>query len=199
MQKRFHSAVRNRDMGRFLMILEHPPTYTGGRKTLEESVQGVDVIKVDRGGDVTYHGPGQLVIYPIFPVGPEKPDVRRFVKEIEETIISALRDLGFVPFVGDEPGIWISGPLEQKVCSIGMAIDHGVSYHGVSINYARESVEGFQAIRPCGMDPSVIGFIDREREALKRSILKSFSDQFGHFTMIPASQSMSMISCSVQA
>ena len=198
-QKRLHSAVVHGDVGRFLMMLEHPPTYTGGRKTLESSLQGIPVIKTDRGGDVTYHGPGQLVIYPIFPSGTEKIDVRRFVQQIENTIIQSLKDLGFSSYIGEEPGIWVSENGGKKVCSIGMAIDHGVSYHGVAINYSEVAVKGFQPIRPCGMDPSVMGSLGVSRDDLKDAVVKNFDKAFGKFSLISPSDAMSLFSYSAQA
>ena len=198
-QKYFHRAVAHGDLGRFLMMLEHPPTYTGGRKTLESSLQGIPVIRTDRGGDVTYHGPGQLVIYPIFPAGTERVDVRSFVHQIEDTIMLSLKDLGFSPYIGEEPGIWISENGGKKVCSIGMAIDHGVSYHGVAINYSEEAVKGFQPIRPCGMDPSVMGSLEIPRGILKDAVIRNFDNAFGKFSIISPSDALSLFSYSAQA
>ncbi|MCL4438110.1 MAG: lipoyl(octanoyl) transferase LipB [Candidatus Thermoplasmatota archaeon] len=198
-QKHFHRSVVEGNLGRFLMILEHPPTYTGGRKTLETSLQGIQVIRTDRGGDVTYHGPGQLVLYPIFPVGTEKIDVRMFVKDIENVVILTLKDLGFTPYIGEEPGIWVSENGGKKVCSIGMAIDHGVSYHGVAINYSDDAVMGFQSIRPCGMDPSVMGSLRVTRDRLKDAVLKNFDSSFGMFKIVDPSDALSMFSYPARA
>lgn len=186
MQKSIVEAVRSGIFANFLMILEHPPVYTAGRKTYESSLNGVTAVNIDRGGDVTYHGPGQLVFYPIFRVGSERIDVRAFVKKIERTVMESLSELGFRPLTGEEPGIWIDGTERKKVCSIGMSIDRGISYHGIAINYSREPLDGFMKIRPCGMDPSVMGSLDLERDVLKRSMLWSFRNNFHDFREVPA-------------
>ncbi len=166
-----------------LLLLEHDPgVYTIGRKADPLNYPGIDVIKTERGGDVTYHGKGQLVIYPIFDLETDAGiDVRGYVKRIEGTIIGALASLGFNATVGDEPGIWVSG---KKVASMGMAIDGHVSYHGAAINYLPEAVDGFKRIRPCGLEPSVMGYVPVSRQDLANAVEKAFTSQFGEMTHI---------------
>ena len=198
-QKTLVQAVRDHIFENFLMMVEHPPVYTAGRKTTEANLNGVEAVRIDRGGDVTYHGPGQLVVYPIFRVGTERIDVRSFVKKVENTVIESLSDLGFSPFVGEEPGIWIERPDRRKVCSIGMAIDHGISYHGIAINYSSEVLDGFMRIRPCDMDPSVMGSLNIQRSLLKDSILKSFRTNFANFVEIGRSEVEEILGTKMEA
>jgi len=171
-----------------LLFLEHPPVYTTGRKDSPSNYHGIDVIRTERGGDVTYHGPGQLVIYPILKIDGSdgKIDVRGFVVKLEKIVIKSLERFGYNARVGDEPGIWIgTGESSRKVASMGLAIERGVSYHGISINIGKEVLEGFSRINPCGMDASVMGYVNIKREDLIHSLIANFSDQFGEFTLQP--------------
>lgn len=150
------SLVEARNLGKVqdtLVLVEHDHVITLGRKTSPENFrpQNVPVFQVERGGDATYHGPGQLVGYPI--VKMEVPDVRRFVRSLEEVLIltcgtfsvSAERKEG-------HPGVWVRG---KKVASIGVAVTNWVTYHGFALN-VNTDMSYFQLIRPCGMDPDTM-------------------------------------------
>ncbi len=167
----------------FLLFLEHDPVYTIGRKPVPENYAAVDVVVTERGGDVTYHGPGQMVIYPVVRISNgEKIDVREYVKFVEDTVIGLLEKSGYSAFVGEEPGIWINTPDgERKVASIGMAIDHGISYHGISINLTNEAVQGFLKINPCGLDPSVMHYANVPVRNIKSAFIRAFSARYGQF------------------
>ncbi|MCW6170991.1 MAG: lipoyl(octanoyl) transferase LipB [Thermoplasmatales archaeon] len=195
LQKECIEKVRSNVYSRILLFLTHEPVYTVGRKFDVNNFGSIDVVKTDRGGDVTYHGPGQLVIYPIFHIGdPSRIDVRKFVTSIEQTIMNALSYLGVHSFVGEEPGIWIEvDGSKKKVASIGMAIDQGISYHGISINLSSEVLEGFNKIRPCGMDPEVMGYIDASREEMISALLRSFNESFGEFQFIEVDKFKNMV------
>ncbi len=156
---RMRQAVAERAADRIddmLLLVRHPPVITVGRKRgAAESVltpRDVPVVAVERGGDATYHGPGQLVAYPIFRLEGADRDLHRFLRRLEETVIEALEQLG-VP--GERShgrtGVWVGG---RKIASIGVAIRSWVSYHGVSLDVAPDP--GFAAIRPCGMDSQVM-------------------------------------------
>lgn len=169
-----------------LLFLQHPPVYTTGRKDDPSNYPGIAVIKTERGGDVTYHGPGQLVVYPILKLWEKdgKIEVRSFVVKLENIVINALGRFGFEASVGEEPGIWVSsGGKMKKVASMGLAIEKGVSYHGISINIGKEVLEGFSRINPCGMDSSVMGYVDINRGDLIRVLVSEFSGVFGTFDM----------------
>lgn len=186
LQKHLLDLVRNRDRRGFILFLEHESVYTLGRKPIRENYEGVEAVQTERGGDVTYHGPGQKVIYPIVDISENgNVDVRSFVHFVEGTVINILEKAGYSASVGEEPGIWVSTAQgERKVASIGMAIDHGISFHGISINIASNALEGFKSIRPCGLDPSVMGYASLSEEAIKNGFLSAFSQRFGDFSLI---------------
>lgn len=182
-QKQLVELIREECSNGFLLFLEHDPVYTIGRKPVPENYSSVDVVVTERGGDVTYHGPGQMVIYPIFKISDgERVDVREYVYFIENTVIKMLEKAGYTAFAGDEPGIWIQTQAgDRKVASIGMAVDHGISYHGVSINLTKEAVLGFQKINPCGLDPAVMHYASIQSRAVKSAFIKAFSSRYGDF------------------
>lgn len=169
-----------------ILFLEHTPVYTTGRRDEPSNYTGISVIKTERGGDVTYHGPGQLVIYPILKLWERdgKIDVRGFVVKLENIVIRSLGKFGFDASVGEEPGIWASyGGEKKKVASMGLAIEKGISYHGISINTGKEVLEGFSRINPCGMDSSVMGYVNINRDDLIPVLVSEFSEVFGRFHM----------------
>ncbi len=169
-----------------LLFLNHSPgVYTIGRKADPANFPGLDPIRTERGGDITYHGDGQLIAYPIFDIRSSgKLDVRYFVHRIEAVAINTIRHLGKTAKVGEEPGIWVDG---KKVASIGMAIDGYISYHGIAFNHSPAVLEGFRKIRPCGLDPSSMGYLEVSRTKLLLALEKAFSDEFGSFTSLARS------------
>ncbi len=172
LQRKIVNKVKKGEIGDVLLFLSHLPVYTVGRGKRPENYYGVEVIDTERGGDVTYHGPGQLVVYPIFDL--EKNGImgaRKFVQVIEDVIISSIGSFGFVGEIGDEPGIWVEG---KKIASIGLAIRESVSFHGVAINISEEVIPGFSKINPCGLHPDTIGFVKIDREKLIAEIRANF-------------------------
>ena len=136
-----------------LILLEHPHVITLGRKTSRENLkpQNVPVFEVERGGDATYHGPGQLVGYPIILL--KDHDVRRHVRTIEEALMKAVRRFGIEgELVNGHPGVWVKG---KKLASIGVAVTNWVTYHGFALNVNTE-MSYFELIRPCGLDPKTM-------------------------------------------
>jgi lipoyl(octanoyl) transferase len=132
----------------FLLLLEHPPVYTLGRNGDAANVldpRGIPVVRVDRGGDVTYHGPGQLVGYPIVDV--RRIGVKRFVTGLEAAVVDVLASLG-VPARRKEGcvGVWAS---RGKIASLGVRVSRGVSTHGFALNVSND-LEPFLRIHPCG-------------------------------------------------
>ena len=138
-----------------LLVLEHPPVYTKGRRTEAGDLpmgedwyraQGIDVCETDRGGRVTYHGPGQLVAYPIVAV----ERVADFVATMERAIVAALADEGIAAERRDTPftGIWTG---DAKIASIGVRVSGGISTHGLAVNVDND-LQPFEWIVPCGID-----------------------------------------------
>ena len=138
-----------------LVLLEHPPVFTAGRRTHASHVllgsedierMGAELQEVDRGGSVTFHGPGQLVGYPIVDLGPA-PDVVRYLRDVEECIIRAGSDLGVELGRNRDTGVWAG---DRKVCAIGVRVSRGVTLHGFALNCTTD-LSWYGAIVPCGL------------------------------------------------
>jgi lipoate-protein ligase B len=141
-----------------LILLEHEHVITLGRKTTPANFkpQGIPVFQVERGGDATYHGPGQLVGYPIILL--RDHDIRRHVRIIEEAILKAVRRFGVEgERVEGHPGVWVRG---KKLASIGVAVTNWVTYHGFALN-VNTDLSYFNLIRPCGLDPDTMTSMER--------------------------------------
>lgn len=145
-----------------LLILEHEPVITVGRaRGAAESVRApgaLPIIQVERGGDATWHGPGQLVVYPIIHLPPERRDLHRHLQALEEAIIRTLSRLGVA--AGRDPrntGVWVPrGAADaKKIASIGIACRRWVTWHGLALN-VEVDLSAFRAIRPCGFDPAIM-------------------------------------------
>jgi lipoyl(octanoyl) transferase len=150
-----------------LLLLEHDAVLTLGRHADEAHVlarprelhrRGIEVIRVERGGEVTYHGPGQLVAYPIIGLGDRGLMVRPLVTALEEAMIETCASLGVAAMRRDgHPGSWVAGDggrPPRKIGALGLKIERGVSYHGIALNVAPD-LRDFELIDPCGM-PGVI-------------------------------------------
>ena len=139
-----------------LILLEHPHTYTIGRSGTRDHVflteaelaaRGITCLSVDRGGDVTYHGPGQLVGYPIFDLGPQ-PDVGRYLRTLEDCLIDTLADFGIAAGrLSGYTGVWIA---DRKIAAIGVKVSQSVTTHGFALNVTTD-LSLFTHILPCGI------------------------------------------------
>ena len=148
------SAIMAQDL---ILFLEHPPVFTFGRRGGREHLlvddgalrmQGIEVFHAERGGDITYHGPGQLVVYPVVDIKKREFKVLEFVETLEEVMIRVAADWGIK--AGRNPknrGVWTGN---KKIASIGIAIRHGVSFHGIALN-VNTSMDPFSWINPCGL------------------------------------------------
>lgn len=149
-----------------LLLLEHPSVYTAGRRTEAEDmpIDGSPVIEVDRGGKITWHGPGQLVGYPIVRLA-EPVDVVRYVRRIEEALIEVCTGLGVeCGRVEGRSGVWLPATdllAERKIAAIGVRVQRGVALHGLSLN-CNSAMDGFQAIVPCGIRDAGVTTLTRE-------------------------------------
>ena len=153
LQRRIHAAVVSGERPDTLLLLEHEAVYTAGKRTEahERPVDGTPVVDVDRGGKITWHGPGQLVGYPIVRL-PEPVDVVAHVRRLERLLIAALAEHG-VPGhqVEGRSGVWVRRPLsEDKVAAIGVRVEKGVTMHGFAVN-CDNTLAGFRGIIPCGI------------------------------------------------
>jgi lipoate-protein ligase B len=172
-----------------LLLLEHPHVYTLGvradlRHVLVPPAEvGAELVKADRGGDVTYHGPGQLVGYPIFLLRDDERDLHVYLRNLEESIIRALAAFGLQ--TTRKPGwtgVW-NAAAERKLASIGVAVKRWVTLHGFALNVATD-LGRFAAINPCGLDAAVMGSMSGElgqsveMAAVKRGVRDAFADVF---------------------
>lgn len=152
-----------------LLLLEHPHVYTVGRNGSGADVlagrevlaaRGVEVAECDRGGRVTYHGPGQLVGYPVINLSPDRRDVRRYVRDLQETIVETLAEYGIAGEARegqDFVGVWVGG---AKVASIGVHLSRWVTTHGFALNVTTD-LSFFAGIVPCGLEGVEITSIER--------------------------------------
>ncbi len=168
-----------------LLLVEHPEIVTVGVEGDDGSAaaSGLPVVAVERGGHATYHGPGQQVGYPIVDLDARGRDVRRFVGEVEELVVRTLRAFGLEgAHVRGRRGVWIDGT--RKVASVGIAVDHWVSFHGFALNVDPD-LAAFGRIRPCGFDPSVMTSMARELgrpvslAEVRAPLLEAWTELFG--------------------
>ena len=168
LQKELQAKRIADEIGDTVLMLEHYPVVTLGRSAKEQHVlasretfeaQGVAVHEVGRGGDVTYHGPGQLVAYPIIDLNPDRRDVRKYVWSLEETMIRTCADFGLdVSRIEGLNGAWIG---DRKVGAVGVRISRWVTMHGLALN-ANTDLSHFDLIVPCGIQDKEVTSISTE-------------------------------------
>jgi lipoyl(octanoyl) transferase len=174
LQKRLVDERAAGVVGDQLLLLEHPAVLTLGRhadpahvlaSADELATRGIEVIRVERGGEVTYHGPGQLVAYPIVRLQDRGLLVRPFVRSLEAALVAtcAAHDVAAAPRDG-HPGCWCDpdGPAPRKIGALGVRVERGVTYHGIALNIDVDLAD-FELIDPCGMPGVVSTSIARER------------------------------------
>jgi lipoyl(octanoyl) transferase len=168
-QRTIHEEVASGSRPNTLLLLEHPSVYTAGRRTddSERPTDGTPVIDVDRGGRITWHGPGQLVGYPIVKL--QKPtELVGFVREIEGALIQVCADLGIAAVrVDGRSGVWIQDAQgDRKIAAIGIRVAKGVTMHGFALN-VNPDLAAFRQIVPCGIADADVTSLEIE---LARSI-----------------------------
>lgn len=198
LQRRLVDARHAGRVGNTLVLLEHPPVLTLGRNASRANIvasdeflayRGVEVHEINRGGDVTYHGPGQLVGYPIFDLRSFEPRLGAvdFVRRIEEALIRACGDFG-VPCtrVKGRTGVWThagGNVLEKKIAAIGVHIARGITSHGFALNVTPD-LRNFELIVPCGIADREVTSLEREAdpappiEAVRNAVARQFGRIF---------------------
>lgn len=150
-----------------LLLLEHPPVITLGRGTRPGhllAVAGIECVAVERGGDVTYHGPGQLVGYPVLDLRDHRPDLHWYLRALETALIGALGRLGIAAERRQGlTGVWIRGE-GRKIASIGVHVKQWVTWHGFALNVTTD-LAAFERIVPCGLPGVVMTSVAKERGA----------------------------------
>ncbi len=193
LQRALEARRQRREIADVLLLLEHPPVYTRGRRSQPEELpmgaawyeaQGIEVCDTDRGGLVTYHGPGQLVAYPIVHIGAYGDDVHRYVRGLERVMIDALAEFGVsAQTIKDLTGVWVPqspsvrrrrdetvpmrdeiGPSAagaRKIGSIGLHVSRGVTTHGLAVN-VNNDLQPFEWVVPCGIEGVAMTSLSRE-------------------------------------
>ena len=168
-QRQLHQEVVDQISASSLLLLQHPPVFTAGRRTLdsERPIDGSKVIDVDRGGKITFHGPGQIVGYPIVKL--KKPnDVVGFVRELEKALIQICQDFNIKgQTYCERSGVWVRDERgDRKIAAIGIRVAKGVTMHGFALN-VNPDLGFFDRIIPCGIADAQVTSMEKE---LNRSI-----------------------------
>jgi lipoyl(octanoyl) transferase len=164
LQREIHRDVVAQRIPNTLLILEHPPVFTAGKRTqeFERPKDGTPVVEVDRGGRITWHGPGQLVGYPIIKLSNPR-ELVGFVRTIEAALIKVCEHFGVNAVrVDDRSGVWVSDSKgDRKVAAIGIRVASGVSMHGFALNVCPD-LRAFAQIVPCGIDDASVSSLSIE-------------------------------------
>jgi len=190
LQKVAHQKRVDKKIPNTLILVEHNPVITMGKSGKQSNVlfpvglletKGVQYYEIERGGDVTYHGPGQLVGYPIFDVKDGLAGVKPFIRGIEEAIIATLNDFGIIGQRKEKMiGVWTE---KGKICSIGVAVKRWVSFHGFALN-VNTDLSYFDLIVPCGLKnvemTSMQQILGKEisMQEVKKIVIRSFGNVF---------------------
>ena len=178
-QLEINAQVHSGQCDETVVFCTHPPVVTLGRKALPDEVSGWDgaVVEISRGGRATYHGPNQIVIYPILDLRQEHEtfavrDIHGYLRALEKAVIETLGEWGIQAQSGDQfpknedksyTGVWVGS---KKLASIGIGVRKWITYHGVAINVVHDS-SAFQGIQPCGFQPQVMASVE---EVLGKSV-----------------------------
>src|SRR5215813_6963343 len=199
LQQRLVELRKNSQIGDVLLLLEHEPVITMGRNAKAKNIlaspellaqRGVEVFESDRGGDVTFHGPGQLVAYPIFDLrgfpahdGKRKTlGVIEYVRRLEEVLIRTCADFGIpAKRIAGLTGVWTEQNVEAKIAALGVHISRGVTSHGVALN-VNTDLSFFNLIVPCGIETKPVTSMEKElgREIKIEDVLNVVSRNFGN-------------------
>ena len=180
MEKRLSEISKN-NINDLIWILEHEELYTAGTSYSEKEIldKSIKIIKTNRGGKITYHGPGQLICYFVIDLKKDKKDIRKFISLIEKTIIDTLRFYNIETFADKENiGIWHNNNNEiKKVAAIGVRVSKWIAYHGFSININND-LKKYDAIIPCGIrDKGVTNLKeieDQDYSKLNQKLVENF-------------------------
>ncbi len=191
LQHRIVNARKRGDLNDILILLEHPPVFTLGRNANDSNIlasrdllhqQGIEVFRVERGGDVTYHGPDQLVGYPILDLRNFRQDVGWYVRSLEQTLIRAVSDFGIQGRrIEKLVGVWVD---DAKIAQIGARIENWITYHGFALNVDPDMTH-FDLIVPCGISDKAVTSMARvlhrpiEMRAVRERVAARFAEVFG--------------------
>ncbi len=192
LQKSIHQLRTENKIDDILLLLEHPHTYTLGKTANKQNLVGdkkyldenkISVYDIDRGGDITYHGPGQIVGYPIINLTNWKQDTHKYLRSLEEVIIKVCREYGLTgKRVEKFTGVWID---ERKICAIGIKVSRWITMHGFAFN-VNTDLKLFNGIIPCGISDKEVTSLNRELKIevslaeVKEKIIHHFVNEFNY-------------------
>ncbi len=196
LQKKLQHGVIQGSESETLIICRHPPVITLGKGAKSENVlvseevlqeKGIELQRIERGGDVTYHGPGQVILYPIINLNFKKRDVGWYMRQLEEVVIRTITPYGIHgERIPGKTGVWLTcGSVPKKIASLGVRLSRWVSMHGVALNVAPEK-EAFSLINPCGFkDIEMTSVFEEARagsapsmERVERDLVENFLSVF---------------------
>lgn len=170
----FENLISDKDSDEHLIMVEHPAVYTlgfhGNADNLLASEKllrslGAECVRIERGGDITYHGPGQLVIYPIVNLHRHRLGVKKYIQCLEKSVIELLETYDIAGSSNDDAiGVWLDWgtPRARKICAIGVKISHGITMHGLALN-VNTDLDAFRLINPCG-------FVDKGVTSIRQEL-----------------------------
>jgi len=186
LQKNRFRQIKEHIMPSALFLCRHHPVITSGRNAKIESLlasrekldaSGIKIYEIERGGDLTYHGPGQLTAYPIFDLNCFKKDIHFFLRALEDIIISSLGANGIkAEAIPRLTGAWVD---DKKIASIGITVKNWITLHGLSINIRKDDMQNFKLIKPCGLNIEMTCAEDILKktidiEAVKQKVISGF-------------------------
>jgi lipoyl(octanoyl) transferase len=198
LQKEIHHLRTEEKIGDILFLLEHPHTYTLGKVADKNNLIGseeylnrnkISVYDIDRGGDITYHGPGQIVGYPIINLNNWQKDTHKYLRSLEEVIIKTCKEYGLNGIRDDKyTGVWIkynNSDLSKKIAAIGIKVSRWITMHGFAFN-VNTDLSLFSGIIPCGINDKEVTSLKRELkkeiniEEVKSSLINNFIQVFNY-------------------
>ena len=206
LQQSLAAAVQERRIPETVILVEHPAVVTTGRRTdegelhLPDGVE-VDVVETNRGGKSTYHGPGQLVCYPILDLNRHEKDLKKYVRDLERVIIDAVSAFGLPATTIDGlTGVWLERP-PRKLASIGVHVSRWVTTHGFALNVDLDPAPFTSWITACGLEDAQFTTMSRELgrrvsvDEVKPAVIAALSDVFGlEFEPLPAEDAAGLLS-----
>jgi lipoyl(octanoyl) transferase len=171
------TEYRNSDTDDEIWLLQHPPVFTMGRTGKDEHIlvkTNIPVIQTDRGGDITYHGPGQIIAYVLIDLRRRRQGVRQFVNALEDVVIKTLSHWELAAKrVKNRPGVYVG---DAKIASIGLRVQKGCSYHGISLNVSMD-LSPWRLVKPCGLDIPMTQLSDLIDSKIKENdVIKIFTN-----------------------
>lgn len=194
LQRRLLEEVITGERGSILLLVRHYPVFTVGRAGAKDNfplsrqleAEGLEIVDVERGGDITYHGPGQMVAYPLWKLESRDRDLHVMVRKVEGAAMGLLRYYGLDSVRRKGlPGVWVPGAGEKKIAALGMSLKKWVTFHGIAINIREEGQEPFKYINPCGLPGVKVTSLEKETglkppwEEIYENFVQAFSEATG--------------------